>query len=96
MAGYDSTADTLKHSLRVGALLAPVVADLARRAVEHDLSKLADPELSAYNETVPLLRTTTYGTAEYERHRTAMGDALTHHYAHNRHHPEHHQGGISA
>ena len=86
---YDSTADTLKHSLRVGALLAPVIAELVDRSVKHDLSKTQPPELEIFNEFTPKLKTSTYGSEEYKSFLEAMGEGLRHHYAHNRHHPEH-------
>jgi hypothetical protein len=41
------------------------------------------------------LRATTYGSDEYKQNKAAMADALTHHYAANSHHPEHHALGIN-
>jgi len=93
-ADYDSTADTLKHSLRVGTLLAPVIAELAERATTHDLSKTEDPELATFNEYTPKLRTSTYGSDEYKGYLTEMQAGLAHHYEHNRHHPEHFADGV--
>jgi hypothetical protein len=93
--GYDSTADTLKHSLRVGTLLVQVITELMQRAVAHDLSKTREPELSVFNAFTPQLRASTYGSAEYTRNLNAMGEALAHHYRHNRHHPEHFADGIN-
>ena len=86
---YDSTADTLKHSLRVGALMSPAIAELVDRSTGHDLSKTEPPELEIFNEFTPKLKTATYGSEEYKGFLVAMGDALKHHYANNRHHPEH-------
>ena len=91
---YDSTADTLKHSLRVGALMSPIIAELVDRSVKHDLSKTEPPELEIFNEFTPKLKGSTYGSEEYKGFLVAMGDALKHHYANNRHHPEHHRAGI--
>lgn len=42
---YDSTADTLKHSLRVGTLMGQPIAELVQRSTRHDLSKTEPPEL---------------------------------------------------
>ena len=64
------------------------VADAAR-AGEHDLSKLDSTEVEAFTEFTPKLAASTYGSPEYEGFRRAMGPALDHHYAKNRHHPEH-------
>lgn len=86
---YDSTADTLKHSLRVGELMGPLIRELVDRSVRHDLSKTQDPELAVFNEYTPQLQDTTYGSDEYKSYLAAMKPALDHHYAANRHHPEH-------
>lgn len=88
MTGYDSTADTLRHSRRVGELVLQVVKELLDRAVQHDLSKTAPPELAVFNEMTPKLATSTYGSYEYGEHLKRMKPALDHHYGSNRHHPE--------
>lgn len=92
---YDSTADTLKHSLRVGALLVQPIAELMQRAVEHDLSKTMEPELSVFNAFTSRLQATEYGSEAYQENLAAMSEGLAHHYRHNRHHPEHFSDGIS-
>lgn len=92
---YDSTADTLKHSLRVGELMGQLVTDLVQRSVRHDHSKTEDPELAVFNEFTPKLRDSTYGSDEYKGLLASMKVGLDHHYANNRHHPEHFDNGIS-
>lgn len=92
---YDSTSDTLKHSLRVGALMGDPIKELIDRSVRHDLSKTEDPELKIFNEYTPKLKTTTYGSPEYKAHLAGMAEALAHHYANNRHHPEHFSSGVT-
>ena len=62
---------------------------LLDRAERHDQSKLAAPEVQLFTEFTPKLAGSTYGSPEYEGFRKAMGAALQHHYAKNRHHPEH-------
>lgn len=94
-AGYDSTGDTLRHSLRVGALMAQAITELVERSVAHDLSKVEEPERAVFDEFVPRLRDLTYGTPEYLASLETMGSALLHHYRHNRHHPEHFTDGIN-
>jgi hypothetical protein len=42
----------------------------------------------------PLLSKSTYGSAEYKEFLSQLKPALNHHYAHNRHHPEHFENGI--
>ncbi len=95
MTDYDSTADTLKHSLRVGELMGQAIKELVERSVQHDRSKTEAPELAVFNEYTPKLKNSTYGSDEYKGFLAAMGDGLAHHYAHNRHHPEHHDHGVN-
>lgn len=91
---YDSRADTLLHSLRVGALMVQAVKEIADRAVQHDLSKTQEPELATFDRVGQRLADLTYGTDEYRESLADMRPALEHHYAVNPHHPEHHSSGI--
>lgn len=86
---YDSRAETLEHSARVGYLMHQMLVDGQRRSLRHDHSKIKDPELEIFNKFTPLLKTLTYGSEEYKQALQDMGPALSHHYAVNRHHPEH-------
>lgn len=95
MADYDSTADTLRHSLRVGELIGEIITELVARSTQHDRSKTEPPELDVFNEFTPKLKTSTYGSDEYKGYLTAMGEGLAHHYAANRHHPEHFPNGVN-
>ena len=94
-AEYDSTADTLKHALRVGELMMQIIAELGERSVSHDRSKTEPPELDVYNEYTPKLEHSTYGSDEYRGFLVGMGEGLAHHYQHNRHHPEHFARGVA-
>lgn len=94
-AAYDSRADTLAHIGRVRELMAEVIVNLTARSIEHDASKLMEPEKSAFDRCTPLLAQTTYGTPGYEDAKAQLGDALTHHYEHNQHHPEHWPNGVA-
>jgi hypothetical protein len=86
----DSRPDTYRHSLRVGELVGQVVAELVGRMTQHDLSKTEPPELEMFDQMTARLDQLEYGTPEYEECRREMlGQALAHHYEHNRHHPEH-------
>lgn len=95
MSGYDSTGSNLRHSLRVGALMVQMISELAERSVRHDLSKVEPPERDVFDEFTPKLATLTYGSDEYKACLAAMGPALDHHYASNRHHPEHFPDGVA-
>lgn len=92
---YDSRADTFAHSQRVAELMAGPVKELVDRSTCHDRSKTLPPELDVFNEFTPKLRTSTYGSDEYKGFLASMGEGLAHHYAHNRHHPEHFTNGIN-
>lgn len=86
---YDSGADTLDHIQQVRAFLSKARWDLDRRALVHDQSKLEDPEKAVFDEYTPKLKGTTYGSEEYKGYLEGMRGGLDHHYAANRHHPEH-------
>lgn len=47
-----------------------------------------------FTKFTPRLSGMTYGSQEYKDCLSEMGPGLRHHYAANRHHPEHHEGGI--
>lgn len=91
---YDSRPETRKHSLRVGQLIRQARDEISDRSYEHDASKLVEPELEIFNEFTPKLKTSTYGSDEYKGFLVEMGAGLAHHYAVNRHHPEHFPNGI--
>ena len=91
---YDSREDTTKHIARVDELIAGVQNVLTHRAIAHDTSKLREPEKTIFDEVTPLLKQMTYGSDEYKESLAKMGPALDHHYAFNRHHPEHHENGV--
>lgn len=91
---YSSIPETLDHQQRVGILIDTLAADLDNRAETHDASKMESPEVETFDEYTPKLRNSTYGSDEYKGFLASMGDGLAHHYAHNRHHPEHFDDGI--
>lgn len=87
--------DTFRHIERVRNLLNVCILDLIRRGELHDQTKLGPPEVEAFAEYTPKLATCTYGSDEYKSYLSAIKPALDHHYAHNRHHPEHHKEGVN-
>jgi hypothetical protein len=91
---FDSRPDTWRHIWHVQRHLMQVIETLNTRLLEHDQTKLEEPELSLFNEFTPKLRGSTHGSEEYEGFRKSMGEALDHHYASYRHHPEHFPNGI--
>jgi hypothetical protein len=86
---------TLKHIMRVRDILALFASQLLERGSVHDQSKLERPEVELFTEWTPRLAASTYGSAEYEAMRKELAPALAHHYAKNRHHPEHWKNGIA-
>jgi hypothetical protein len=86
--------ETMLHIQKVQHFLNRVVHELLRRSEAHDRSKLDHPEVKLFTEYTPRLAGSTYGSPEYEEFRKALGPALAHHYAHNRHHPEHFKNGV--
>lgn len=86
--------ETMRHIERVRNLLQGVVCELLNRARLHDQSKLDSPEVEAFTAITAELAGLTYGSPEYNASRAKLGPALTHHYANNRHHPEHFRNGI--
>lgn len=91
---YDSAADTLAHSQKVGRYMGAMITELLERSYEHDASKLEAPEKAAFDQCTQRLRTLTYGSEAYKASLAELGPALEHHYAHNRHHPEFHDDGV--
>lgn len=89
-----SRIETIEHIVSVQRNLYEMSGQLIDRAAKHDQSKLEEPELSTFAIFGPKLRATTYGSDEYETNRKKMGEALTHHYANNSHHPEHYDNGL--
>lgn len=86
--------DTMRHIERVRNLLNVCIKDLIKRGELHDQTKLASPEVELFTEYTPKLAGSTYGSPEYQGFLKSIKPALDHHYANNRHHPEHHKNGI--
>jgi len=86
--------ETYKHIDVVIRLLVGMQAEIGKRIISHDRSKLADPELQTFTEFTPKLKDSTYGSEEYKGFLKAMAPALAHHYANNRHHAEFFPNGM--
>lgn len=91
----ESQKDTREHIARVQVNIDQAVKNLAERAVTHDLSKLEEPELSGYESLSQALKGLTYGTPEHRAAFAPYKEIIQHHYASNRHHPEHWQMGVT-
>lgn len=86
--------DTFRHIERVRNLLNTCIVEILRRGELHDQTKLEKPEVELFTEYTPKLAGSTYGSNEYNGFRQALKPALDHHYANNRHHPEHFKHGV--
>ena len=86
--------ETIKHIENVRKYIRIFTDALTKRAVKHDSTKLESPEVEVFAEFTPKLANSTYGSEEYNGFLKQMNTALQHHYASNRHHPEHFTKGI--
>lgn len=86
----EARAEIESHIRRVRGVLNRVRALIHARARDHDSSKLEEPEFSIFAST-PRIKPDSieYGSAEYLARLRQMAPAIEHHYAVNRHHPEH-------
>lgn len=91
---YSSIPKTREHIKNVSDSIHTVIEFLKLRAVLHDMTKLAPPELEYFDKYTPMLKTLTYGSDEYKQALKDLKPALDHHYAKNRHHPEYFENGI--
>jgi len=82
------------HKLWVAWFLWKLAGKLVWRSLVHDLSKYGWTETKHFARTIRKLRNTTYGTDEYFALLESIKPAIEHHYAKNRHHPEHYKNGI--
>lgn len=91
----DCIKETKNHIVKVMMNMYEVSNKLDKRAINHDESKLEQPELDIFVEYTPKLKNTTYGSDEYKEYLKGMKVALDHHYKVNSHHPEHYENGIN-
>ena len=82
------------HRLRVFNLMSRLSQEVMRRGNNHDETKLGPEELPYYVATINEFEQHTYGTDGYHKAKESLGEAVVHHYKHNRHHPEHFDNGI--
>jgi hypothetical protein len=82
--------ETRKHIQCVSKLLSMFAQELLNRGIEHDASKLQEPEASIFEQYTSRLSGMTYGSTEYYQCMKEMKPAIDHHQHTNRHHPEFH------
>jgi hypothetical protein len=91
----ESQVDTINHIAKVQSNLSKAIYNLNDRRTVHDRSKLEEPELSGYEGLTQALKGLTYGTPEHRAAFAPYKEIIQHHYAANRHHPEHWQMGVT-
>ena len=89
----DTVEHILKHRESVRNKLKFLASEIVRRAEKHDESKLMQPELNwlIQMDKEPRYQ---YGTPEYFDKMKKWQKFFKHHYAENRHHPDHFQNGV--
>lgn len=95
MTVAECQVETQKHIEAVRKYIRFMIDKIDMRGVKHDASKLESPEVDVFAEYTPKLNNTTFGSEEYYQNLEHMKSALDHHYASNRHHPEHFINGIN-
>jgi hypothetical protein len=83
-----------QHRAEVKSIINRLTVMAEHRGDIHDQSKLLPPEADTFTKHVTSLAKIEFGSSEYNTHLEEMGCAIKHHYAVNRHHPEHHDQGI--
>ena len=87
--------ETQKHIEKVRKYIRFFTDRLTTRGVEHDASKLVSPEVELFAEHTENLNKIEYGSEEYKKELEVLKPALDHHYAVNKHHPQHWKEGIN-
>jgi len=89
-----SNLKTIAHRHQVAILIYSMIQELEQRSQVHDDSKLESPEQEIFAEHSEELAKTAYGSPEYQALLEKIKPAIEHHYANNRHHPEHWPNGV--
>jgi len=84
-----------RHTARVSYYLLEMQKMLFDKSQTHDESKLSKDEFPLFEKYAPLLNTCEYGSEKYKKYLEELQPALKHHYANNRHHPEHFENNIA-
>lgn len=87
--------ETQKHIEKVRKYIRFFTDKLTTRGVNHDASKMESPEIELFAEHTDNLKNMVYNSPEYQQSLKELKPALEHHYAINRHHPEHFPNGIN-
>lgn len=95
MTVAECQVETQKHIENVRRYIRFIIDKIDLRGVQHDASKMESPEVELFAEHTLQLANMSYGSDEYKASLEALKPALDHHYAVNRHHPEHFTDGVN-
>ena len=95
MTVAECQVETQKHIETVRKYIRFMIDRIEMRGVKHDASKMESPEVELFTQYTPKLASLVYGSDEYQQCLDGLKPALDHHYASNRHHPEHFVNGIN-
>lgn len=87
--------ETMVHIQQVQKAVNKLSMLAIERGRVHDRSKLESPEVEYFAKYTDELKTLTYNSDEYKACLEKMKPAIAHHYAVNRHHPEHYPDGVA-
>lgn len=101
MSLAECNEETRKHIAKVQYYIKLITDELTLRGLNHDLSKLTSPEVEIFAKNTKKLARLKFQNEngemsdEYKASLAAISPATAHHYAVNRHHPEHYPNGIN-
>lgn len=95
MTVAECQVETQKHIENVRKYIRFIIDKIDLRGVKHDASKLESPEVELFAEHTLQLAAMSYGSDKYKESLEQLKPALDHHYASNRHHPEHFADGVN-
>jgi hypothetical protein len=87
--------ETMVHIQHVQKAVNKLSMLAIERGRVHDRSKLDVPEVEYFSKYTEELKDLTYNSDEYKECLNKMKPAIDHHYAANRHHPEHFPDGVA-
>lgn len=99
MSVAECNEHTRDHIDLVQYYIKKITDELTQRGIDHDKSKLSSPEVEHFARETRKLARLKYVekdeiSEEYKESLARLNEALVHHYATNRHHPEHFANGI--
>lgn len=76
MDKFETMCETYKHKQLVSMFMADIATRIVGRSINHDDSKLTNPEVEIFTEYTPKLAKCTYGSEEYNQYLKEMKVAL--------------------